>query len=53
MTVFEIKEHALDALSQIEQERLASEPDAATKMSPFDLGLKNMENPMEMTGPLP
>ena len=56
MTVFEIKEHALDALSQMENERLASETDQATTLlSPFDpskAATQRMVNPMEMTAPV-
>lgn len=56
MTVFEIKEHALDALSQMENERLASETDQATTLlSPFDPSkgaMQRIVNPMEMTAPV-
>ena len=53
MTVFEIKEHALDALSQIENERLVSEQDLNSNnnvtLSAYDEMKSTMRTNMELT----
>ena len=53
MTVFEIKEHALDALSQMENERLQSEPEGSgngTTFSAYDELKSTLRTNMELTG---